>query len=247
MTYIREYTDLGLKERRQLSFKRRYKEEHPSWDDSMVLLTKLVSERLPPHASVLDVGCGHGNFVIDELAGRFEKRVGFDLDRASTTNNTSVEDVFIGDTESLPFPDQTFDVVLSLWTLEHVQQPEALFRDVRRVLKPGGFFAFVTPNRASLLILIRRLMNKRVADHLLDHFYGRKDADVFDVYYRANNKDILHQLAGQAGLTLEYLKENEDPSYTSFNRLTYRLSSLFSRLPWSFSKPHLIVLLRAPR
>lgn len=247
MAYIREYTDLDPKERRQLSFKRKYKEEHPDWDDSMVLLTSLVSAHLPPHASVLDIGCGHGNFVIDELAGRFEKRIGFDLDQASTTNNTSVEQVVIGDDESLPFPNQTFDIALSLWTLEHVRQPERLFREVRRVLKPGGFFAFVTPNRSSLLILIRRLMSKRIADHLLDYFYGRKDDDVFDVYYRANNKKALHRLAADTGLVIEYLKENEDPSYTSFNSLTYHLSSLFSRCSWSFSKPHLIALLRAPR
>ena len=38
--YISEYSDLGPKERRQLAWKRRYKEDVPAWDDSMVLLTK---------------------------------------------------------------------------------------------------------------------------------------------------------------------------------------------------------------
>jgi hypothetical protein len=42
MTYIREYTQLSPKEQRQLSFKRQYKHTHPEWDDSMVLLTRLV-------------------------------------------------------------------------------------------------------------------------------------------------------------------------------------------------------------
>lgn len=246
MTYIREYTELSAKEQRQLSFKRQYKHTHPDWDDSMVLLTRLVSERISSNVAVLDIGCGHGNFVIDELAGRFRKRIGFDLARESTTNNTSVEQVFIGNDKELPFTDEAFDLALSLWTLEHVKHPVFLFKEIQRILKPGGIFAFVTPNRPSLLIFIRRLMSKRVADWLLEYFYGRNDDDVFEVYYRANDAATLRYLAQEAGLKIDYIRENEDPSYTSFGRNTYALSAMFSRLPWAVSKPHLIAVLRKP-
>lgn len=246
MAYIREYTELSSKEQRQLSFKRRYKQAYPSWDDSMVLLTRLVGERISSKTDVVDVGCGHGNFVIDELAGRFGKRIGFDLAKESTTHNTSVAQVVIGNDNQLPFADGAFDLALSLWTLEHVKHPAVLFKEIQRVLKPGGIFAFVTPNRPSLLIFIRRLMSKRFADWLLEYFYGRKDDDVFDVYYRANDIKTLQQLAQQAGLEVEYMRENEDPSYTSFGTFTHALSAMFSRLPWSVSKPHLIVVLRKP-
>ena len=40
------------------------------------------------------------------------------------------------------------------------------------------------------------------------------------------------------------LKENADPSYTSFNTPTYLLSKWFSVLPFSFCKPHLVVILK---
>lgn len=242
--YIREYTQLNPKEQRQLFYKRQYKQDYPNWDDSMVLLKNLVAERLPAQAAVLDLGCGHGNFVIDELREIFGTRIGFDVDAASTTKNTSVERVVIGDGKNLPFPDQAFDLVLSLWTMEHVPDPLTLFAEAARILKPGGYFAFVTPNRSSLLIFIRRLLSKRTADHLLDYFYGRKDDDVFDVYYRANTIKDIGTFAGNAGFEVEILRENADPSYTAFGRFTYALSAWFSRRTCSLSKPHLMAVLK---
>lgn len=44
--------------------------------------------------------------------------------------------------EALPFRAQSFDTVLAFWTLNHVSQPDRVFQEVHRVLKPGGqFFA----------------------------------------------------------------------------------------------------------
>lgn len=46
------------------------------------------------------------------------------------------------DAESLPFEDESFDAVVSSFTVHHLARPEKVFREVRRVLKPGGRFAF---------------------------------------------------------------------------------------------------------
>lgn len=246
MPYITEYSDLGPKERRQLAYKRRYKSERPDWDDSMVLLTSLVSERVTPGSSVLDAGCGHGNFVIDELRPSFSSAIGIDADPKATSKNVCLDRVLTGFLERLPFPDASFDVVTSLWVLEHVEHPETVFKEVHRVLKPGGFFAFVTPNRRSLLIRFRRLMSKRLADVLLSRFYGREDKDVFDVSYRANDVKTFHSLATSAGFGVEVLQENQDPSYTSFEPVTYAISRWVSNLDASATRPHLIGILRRP-
>lgn len=45
--------------------------------------------------------------------------------------------------ESLPFPDQSFDSVVSTWTLCSIAQVEQALREIHRVLKPGGRFFFV--------------------------------------------------------------------------------------------------------
>ncbi|MFH1078563.1 MAG: class I SAM-dependent methyltransferase [Patescibacteria group bacterium] len=246
MTYITEYGTLGAKERRQLGFKRRYKDEHPEWDDSMVLLTRFVSERLTAGAQVLDAGCGHGNYVIDELRGRIGRAVGIDADPASTSKNVCLDAIVHGDLESLPFPDGTFDAVVSLWVLEHLRDPVRTFAEIRRVLKPGGFFAFVTPNRHAAIVAARRMMSAPLANRIVRRLYGRDDADMFDVFYRANSLQRLTDIAHEVGFSISELKENVDPSYTSFGPVTYAISSFVSRMRLTLVKPHIIGLFVKP-
>jgi len=51
-----------------------------------------------------------------------------------------------GNALATPFPDNTFDAVLSAYVAEHFEEgPEALFREIHRVLKPGGVFLVVVP------------------------------------------------------------------------------------------------------
>lgn len=244
MPYITEYSDLSPKEKRQLSFKRKYKNNVPTWDDSMVFLKSVLAERLSNKSSVLDYGCGHANYVLDELGDMFEEKVGLDVAEDSVTSNTSVDSVVINKTKVLPFDDDFFDSVISLWVLEHIENPRIVFQEVSRVLKSGGMFAFVTPNKSSLLIRVRRLMSKTIANRLLKFFYDREEHDVFPVYYRSNTLADISNFAKYAGLNIEVLKENPDPSYTSFNLFTYWLSKQWSRLPWSIARPHIIGLLR---
>lgn len=51
--------------------------------------------------------------------------------------------------ENLPFRDQSFDVVISLEVLEHVEDPAAVLREVCRILRIGGWFCLTCPNYLS--------------------------------------------------------------------------------------------------
>jgi len=55
-----------------------------------------------------------------------------------------------GDLASVGFPSETFDAVTLSHVIEHVPDPLALLREVRRILKPTGRLALTTPNNASL-------------------------------------------------------------------------------------------------
>jgi SAM-dependent methyltransferase len=49
-----------------------------------------------------------------------------------------------GDAEAMPFPDGTFDAVVSNFGIHHVPRPERALAEALRVLRPGGRFAFTT-------------------------------------------------------------------------------------------------------
>ena len=59
---------------------------------------------------------------------------------------SNIEDVVFGDMTCSSFPDNSFDFVVSVEVLEHVEEDEKFVSEVSRVLKPGGRFLMTTPN-----------------------------------------------------------------------------------------------------
>lgn len=99
---------------------------------------------------VLDVGCGTG--VVAVTAARRGARVtGLDLTPAllvRARENAALAGVDVewheGDAEALPFPDASFDVVLSQFGHIFAPRPDVVVTEMLRVLKPGGVLAFNT-------------------------------------------------------------------------------------------------------
>ncbi|MBI4093184.1 MAG: class I SAM-dependent methyltransferase [Candidatus Kerfeldbacteria bacterium] len=123
--YLNVYSRLTPQERRQLYFKRLYKQQHLWWDDSTILACRILKGYLQRHKQidVLDVGCGRGNYLVDEYRNHIRRAVGVDLEPAATRGNISLDEIRFASADKLPFADKTFDVVLALWTFEHLQNP----------------------------------------------------------------------------------------------------------------------------
>jgi SAM-dependent methyltransferase len=117
--------------------------------------------RLRADDAVLDVGSGFGRHVY-ECARRGARVVALDhaADEVIETRNTLAAmvtageitpdrliGVLRGDARSLPFPDDTFDVVITSEVLEHIQDDVAAIAEMVRVLKAGGRFAATVPAR----------------------------------------------------------------------------------------------------
>ena len=135
---------------------------------------------------------------------------------------------------SKPVESQSFDLVFASWVLEHLAQPENDWRQIGRVLRPGGVFVFITPNKRHPLALLNRSLGRfsRLQGQLVYRFYGRKAVDSFPTYYRANSRADLSQLAASAGMRLTQLQAIPDPTYMALNRTMFRVSSwLESILP----------------
>ena len=91
---------------------------------------------------VLDVGCGIGH-SFTELAPR--TTIGVDLDADALAGQD--RETHVADMRALPFPDGSFDALLSIQSIEHVPDADRAIAEFARVLKPGGVAVLVTPNR----------------------------------------------------------------------------------------------------
>jgi SAM-dependent methyltransferase len=101
-----------------------------------------VGRPIAARATVLDFGCGDGGAVD---AWRETGRDAFGCDLALERSDDRLR--LIETPYRLPFDDATFDLVVSNMVLEHTQDLDAAFREIRRVLKPGAVSLHIFPAR----------------------------------------------------------------------------------------------------
>jgi SAM-dependent methyltransferase len=112
-----------------------------------VLCGSFFSKLIPPQSTVLDLACGYGEFINNIKAA---KKIGVDLNPDSKQYlDPDVEFANRPATDLGFVKDGTIDVVFTSNFLEHLPDKAActyLFRDVKRILKPGGKFIILGPN-----------------------------------------------------------------------------------------------------
>jgi len=187
---------------KQNAYRERFKKLRPGWRTSGEEFEGLTRKHIGPGARVLDLGCGRGG-VMELFWREAQLVVGLDPDHASLVEHrTRTPDpsgfqnpkglasypLVCGLGEALPFSAGAFDLVIAMWVLEHLPRPEAVLAEVRRVLRPGGRFIFLTPNALHPLVRANRLGAALPAlqRRLVPRLYARAEADTFRVRYRAN-------------------------------------------------------------
>jgi len=104
---------------------------------------------LTPGTSLLDVGCGPGTLTADlarlvapgRVVGVDAAEEVLDTARAHSADEGVTVDYLVANAYELPFEDATFDIVHAHQLLQHLSDPLAAIREMRRVTKPGGLVA----------------------------------------------------------------------------------------------------------
>ena len=107
---------------------------------------------LPDDARILDIGCGDGFHL--NLLRKFGKKTwsleGVDIDKHAVEMATrSGLKVHLGIVEEIGLPKESYDLVLMIQTIEHVEKPGEVLRATHKLLRKGGRLVIVTDNTNS--------------------------------------------------------------------------------------------------
>jgi SAM-dependent methyltransferase len=124
------------------------------------LVARVVRERRQGGGTLIDVGCGTGN-LWKFVGAEFDRYLGADVvlyEGFPSAGEFCQVDL---DNGRVPLPDGAADVVASVETIEHVENPRALVREITRLARPGGLVIVTTPNQLSLLSKLSLVLKNR--------------------------------------------------------------------------------------
>jgi len=154
----------------------------PEHEDASSPWYELVREQIGSVTGlrILEVACGRGGFV-KELSRNGAHVTGCDFsfaalrvgkEKLQALGNGTWAALIQGDAQALPFGDESFDLVVSCETIEHVPEVRKALREMWRVARPGAKLFLTTPNYANLMGLYDLYARVRHP--------GRRDDQPFD-------------------------------------------------------------------
>ena len=197
------------------------------WDAR--IFREVILRHIDKNSFVLDLGAGSGFLEQMNFRGTVGKVCGLDPG-PSVLANPHLDEAKVGSGEAIPWPERTFDVVFACNVLEHLSNPEAVFSEVFRVLKPGGTFLAKTPNRFHYVTLIAQLTPTSF-HKFFNQLRGRNPEHTFTTHYRANSRNVIARLAKKWGFEVrELLRIEGRPEYLRFSAPSYYFGIAWERL-----------------
>lgn len=156
----------------------------------------------PERPDVIDFGAGRGQWLDDpsdvrrglrdirDIAARI---VGVDVDDAVLANPYVSEAVLIDGRGPVPLPDQSADLIIADFVLEHLDDPDWMRRESARLVRPGGWLCGRTPSRSGYIALASRIVpnsGHRTFISWLQPF--RRSEDVFPTRYLINSMEQIN-------------------------------------------------------
>ncbi|MBN1555653.1 MAG: class I SAM-dependent methyltransferase [Phycisphaerae bacterium] len=217
----------------QEDYLRRYYHSREDFKDGTSEYWELIRSNVPPSSEVLELGCGPDNPTTRFLAETFQAVDGLDIDEDGCKRNPSLREAYVYDGVTWPTADDRYDAIVSDYVLEHVEHPDALVREIRRVLKPGGVFVFRTPCLWHYVSLISRLTPHSLHERLANRLRNLSDEaeEPYPTFYRMNSPRTLRGLFAREGFERRALRSIEkEPYYGLSMKPLFLLFLLYERI-----------------
>ena len=200
---------------------------------------ELLERHMREGQSVVDIGCGTGPMV-EFLCERGLVYHGVDVAEPMLD---SVREAFrdkpyagrihlkVGTSESVPYPDAQFDIVLGMGLLEYLDDMNPTFDEVARVLKPGGIAILTIPNRQSLnRFMMRNSQALTTAYHWLKRKSGAGQPEAAPIVHHELRPRALDQSMMARGLV------RAGRAFYDFKLVVYPISRLFPGMAHSINR-----------
>lgn len=223
-------------------------------NDSTIKFYTRINSLVNKKSEILDLGCGRGADIEDFpgqyrtklkiFKGKVKKVIGVDMDQRASNNKGLDNFILMNEDALIPLPDNSIDLIISDFVLEHVACTDTYFSEVNRVLKNGGYFCGRTTNLTSYITLGSKLIPKSLHNRVLNFLQpSRKEEDIFPAYYRANSKTQLSKHFGNS-----YIKfmsyEFSEPAYFGSTNVGRLIGSFIHTILPSVFAPCLLVYAR---
>ena len=143
----------------------------------------LMSMKLDKNSKILDIGCREGLFLERMQLHGFSSLWGVDISSKSikylNKKRKNINGV-VGNAQSIPFLDKSFDVIICTHTLEHCENPDKVISEIYRLLKPNGICLIEVP--------IENVDSPRVS---VGHFSAFRSENDLKKSIKNNNINIL--------------------------------------------------------
>lgn len=186
-------------------------------DPAYALSTRLLNLDHHCGENILEVGCGMGLDVVEYL--RHGLRVSaVDVSRRSVELTRRLLDqrgmrarLLMADAEHLPFPEETFQLVVARGILMYTPDETRAISEVYRVLKPGGRFLAILHNRRSWFVALARLSGTNL-------YSEQGDPPINRVHSRRQARDLFSGF-DRLSIVLDKYPAPSDRRHGSFARL----------------------------
>ena len=196
-----------------------------------------IRSRIQSSMTLVNLGAGPATgSELRSFRGLVSRVIGADIDPAVLKNDELDEAVLI-ENGRMPLADETADVIVSDFVLEHVERPAQFLADVYRVLRPGGSYFFRTPNLYNYVSLIARStphwFHERVANRARG--LNEKAHDPYPTFHRLNTARSIRRHSSRAGFgRREIVMFEGPPVYLSFATLPFLMGVTYERLVNAF-------------
>jgi SAM-dependent methyltransferase len=188
----------------------------------------VVRQYLRPNQTLLDAGCGHGAPVLSKFRGSAAKLIGVDvIDFDSALPGIELINRNLTDTG---LPSASVDTIMSRSVMEHITDPPNLYREMSRVLRPGGHFIFLTGNMWDYAAIIAKLVPNRYHPWIVARTQGREERDTFPVAYKTNTRRAVATFAHDSNFEIvSFAYLGQYPAYFLFNGPLFLLATAYEK------------------